>query len=349
MTHNSQKNFQGEGLEYLTNLMLMVGHHFTAAETCAIDCAKILLEHNADIDAQNFSGQTSFHVCAEKQDFVFGKFLLKNRARKNCRSGCNKCRFFVKQIERHDRNQREYELKQQQNKLEEQKILEQDKEDQKLAEQLSQLDLMEEIQKCRVQTGGPFFNKRENKRLREQQEKVRKEEELRQQQLMKLQQARRGNVQTQPFIRQQVDGSELNKSQDSEQIQPQIRPSNNSKQNEQESQMIKEQNPVKKEFIKSQNSQQSRPNITSQTQVSPREKAKLKNQTHIFMDQPKDDLMPPPYISESQGNQTSVNPRKKNKKRRQKQTEIMEEEKKMAKSQCSQEYESEGDIQAFYK
>jgi len=24
---------------------------FRAAETCAIDCAKILLEHNADIDA----------------------------------------------------------------------------------------------------------------------------------------------------------------------------------------------------------------------------------------------------------------------------------------------------------
>jgi hypothetical protein len=33
-----------------------------AAENGSIDCAKIILEYNADIDALNFQGQTSFHV-----------------------------------------------------------------------------------------------------------------------------------------------------------------------------------------------------------------------------------------------------------------------------------------------
>lgn len=33
-----------------------------AAENGSIECAKIILEYNADIDALNFQGQTSFHV-----------------------------------------------------------------------------------------------------------------------------------------------------------------------------------------------------------------------------------------------------------------------------------------------
>ena len=33
-----------------------------AAEVASIECAKILLEYNADIDALNFSGQTAFHI-----------------------------------------------------------------------------------------------------------------------------------------------------------------------------------------------------------------------------------------------------------------------------------------------
>lgn len=33
-----------------------------AAEVGSIECAKILLEYNADIDALNFTGQTPFHV-----------------------------------------------------------------------------------------------------------------------------------------------------------------------------------------------------------------------------------------------------------------------------------------------
>ncbi len=35
---------------------------FRAAEVGSLDCAKILLEYNADIDATNFTGQTAFHV-----------------------------------------------------------------------------------------------------------------------------------------------------------------------------------------------------------------------------------------------------------------------------------------------
>ena len=33
-----------------------------AAEVSSIECAKILLDYNADIDALNFQGQTAFHV-----------------------------------------------------------------------------------------------------------------------------------------------------------------------------------------------------------------------------------------------------------------------------------------------
>lgn len=44
---------------------------------------------------------------------------------------------------------------------------------------MSQLNLMEEIQRCREEMGGPFFNKRENQRLRQQQEQLRQQEEMR--------------------------------------------------------------------------------------------------------------------------------------------------------------------------
>lgn len=83
-----------------------------------MECGKILLDFNADIDALNYSGYTSFHVvsnktlvitlkAAEKQDMAFGNFLLKNRARKHCRTGCLKCRLFVKQIEKNEHLLRE--------------------------------------------------------------------------------------------------------------------------------------------------------------------------------------------------------------------------------------------------
>jgi ankyrin repeat protein len=35
---------------------------FRAAEVGSIECAKILLDSNADIDALNFSGHTALHV-----------------------------------------------------------------------------------------------------------------------------------------------------------------------------------------------------------------------------------------------------------------------------------------------
>ena len=41
-----------------------------------------------------------------------------------------------------------------------------EQQEQKLVEDMSQLDLMEEIRKCREELGGPFFNKKENQSLR---------------------------------------------------------------------------------------------------------------------------------------------------------------------------------------
>jgi hypothetical protein len=42
---------------------------------------------------------------------------------------------------------------------------------------MSQLNLLEEIQKCKQEMGGPYFNKRENQRHRK--EQARLQEELR--------------------------------------------------------------------------------------------------------------------------------------------------------------------------
>jgi len=43
-----------------------------AAEISSIECAKILLEYNADIDALNFSGHTALHTVSF---FYFISFL----------------------------------------------------------------------------------------------------------------------------------------------------------------------------------------------------------------------------------------------------------------------------------
>ena len=63
--------------------------------------------------------------------------------------------------------------------MEEQKIAQQEKKDQDLIEQMSQLSLLEEIEKCKQEMGGPFFNKRENQRHRQEQEQIRMQEEMR--------------------------------------------------------------------------------------------------------------------------------------------------------------------------
>ena len=63
--------------------------------------------------------------------------------------------------------------------MEEQKIAQQEKKDQDLIEQMSQLSLLEEIEKCKHEMGGPFFNKRENQRHRQEQEQIRMQEEMR--------------------------------------------------------------------------------------------------------------------------------------------------------------------------
>jgi hypothetical protein len=57
-----------------------------------------------------------------------------------------------------------------QQKLEESKMVAQERQDLEIAEQLSQMNLMDEIKRCRQEMGGPYFNKRENKRFRQMQQ-----------------------------------------------------------------------------------------------------------------------------------------------------------------------------------
>lgn len=68
-------------------------------------------------------------MAAERQDFAFGRFLVQNRARKNCRPGCVRCRLFVKQIEKGERSAKEQEQQERQQRLEEQKIAAQERQD----------------------------------------------------------------------------------------------------------------------------------------------------------------------------------------------------------------------------
>lgn len=44
---------------------------------------------------------------------------------------------------------------------------------------MSQLNLLEEIEKCKAEMGGPFFNKRENQKHKEQQLQARQQEDMR--------------------------------------------------------------------------------------------------------------------------------------------------------------------------
>ena len=70
-----------------------------AAEIGSIACAEVLLEFNADIDARNLAGETSFHVAALNKQVEFGRFLLDKKARNNCKAigdskqSCSKCRY----------------------------------------------------------------------------------------------------------------------------------------------------------------------------------------------------------------------------------------------------------------
>ena len=66
-----------------------------------MDCAIILLERNADLEAVNMEGITAFHKAAEIENFEFGRFLKAKGARP-CRSSCKKCRIFVKLMQKKD-------------------------------------------------------------------------------------------------------------------------------------------------------------------------------------------------------------------------------------------------------
>ena len=63
---SSSEDFESSIRAISTGLQLCTGNqgliNVRAAEGGFIDCAKILIDNNADIDALNFQGQTPFHV-----------------------------------------------------------------------------------------------------------------------------------------------------------------------------------------------------------------------------------------------------------------------------------------------
>lgn len=65
------------------------------AEIGNIDCAQILLEFDAHIDAVNVAGQTAFHVAGINRNLEFGMFLMRNKAKTSCVEGCTKCRLLI--------------------------------------------------------------------------------------------------------------------------------------------------------------------------------------------------------------------------------------------------------------
>eukprot|EP00347_Sterkiella_histriomuscorum_P017096 403350684 len=338
-----------------------------AAESCAIECAKVLLEKNADIDALNSMGQTPFHVCAEKQDFVFAKFLLKNRARRNCRPGCLKCRLFMKQIERYDKSQKDLEQQQQEAKLEEEKVKDQKKKEKKKnrnnnkeSSRPPELDLLEELQRCREEAGGgPFFNKKENLRFREQQDQIRLQEEMRQQKLRSknsLQAVRDSNMDqlTDMVPIQKIAQLLSTVVVEIEQIKPQNRGYNKNEQTlyntdlkqsksiSQPKELIKTQNyqPIKHQSLTTPHPQPFLSSIQKQSTLG-QNFENLKLSDHQV---PSPITFYQPNFKSSQDEKLSQTPRKK----RQKRLEDLEEEKFVHKSQDSINYNSDGELQPHY-
>lgn len=60
-----------------------------------MECAQILLEHNADLEAVNIDGHTAFHKAAELENYEFGR-VLKSKGARPCKNSCKKCRIFIK-------------------------------------------------------------------------------------------------------------------------------------------------------------------------------------------------------------------------------------------------------------
>lgn len=78
-----------------------------AAQVGHIEIAKVLLNHNADINAPNYLGQTSLHVALENNHVDLAKFLLAKGARKKCKYNCMRCQTFVDSLNKNKQeNQR---------------------------------------------------------------------------------------------------------------------------------------------------------------------------------------------------------------------------------------------------
>ena len=74
-----------------------------AAEVGSIDCANVLIEYKADINAINHSGHTPFHIAALNNQIEFGLHMMDLKAKVNCSlssTKCTKCSWLTKMIAR---------------------------------------------------------------------------------------------------------------------------------------------------------------------------------------------------------------------------------------------------------
>jgi len=132
-----------------------------AAEVNSLECAQILIEQNADIDATNFKGETALHVAAENDCQEVAQYLIKNSARRTCRPTCRLCRPFAQKVVRalQIARQRESRLRREEVQAEQAK--------RDAEERLTNPDLKYELSKLREELGGPFFTEEENAAHRE--------------------------------------------------------------------------------------------------------------------------------------------------------------------------------------
>ena len=130
-----------------------------AAESNSVECARILVEQNADLDAEDIKGWTPFHVAASFKNFEVGRYLARNGAKKSCRNNCGKCRILYRAIQAVNKQSRaKAERIRRERVQEEQKIKEEEE-----REPQSFNDFLDQMKK---EMGGPFCNKEDNKKLK---------------------------------------------------------------------------------------------------------------------------------------------------------------------------------------
>jgi ankyrin repeat protein len=166
-----------------------------AAEIGAIECAEVLLEYNNDVNDLNYTGQTPYHVAALNRQVDFGMFLLANRSKNSCQSGCTRCRFLTQLINRRRQELRQQEaqarldqakeaeqaqkaqLKKEQKETKQKKRKEKREAGKEAPDSLYMQDLDKALKDFQRITGGPYMSKEENMQLKESQLKHRAEQD----------------------------------------------------------------------------------------------------------------------------------------------------------------------------